>query len=213
MQGRRLRVVDETGADVPPGTAGELVEGQPGRTLMLGYLGNPEATARALEGGWLRTGDLVRRDHGGDCYFVDRAKDMIKKSGENAAFESAVVAAPGHIFDESIRRSRGPRNRRALARRGGNHRLVRGAVRTVQGPRRRPRHRPSPANPASERSARNRCADRIQTPLPAGLTTRPGPTSPKPTTIDRKSNSGRSIPAGNISRHGGAGWWSGRSPM
>ena len=117
-EGTRLRIVDETGSDVPPGEAGELlVFGEPGRTLMAGYLDDPEATRRALEGNWLRTGDVVRQDTDGYYYFVDRTKDMIKRAGENVAaseveavvnahpavFESAAVGVPDEVRDEAIK--------------------------------------------------------------------------------------------------------------
>ena len=61
--------------------AGELLLRGP--SLMAGYANLPEATAETLRDGLLHTGDLVRRDHDGYLYFVDRAKDMIKTGGEN----------------------------------------------------------------------------------------------------------------------------------
>ncbi len=117
MAGARLRVVDEAGHDVPVGAPGELlVGGQPGRTLMAGYLNRPDATGEALRDGWLHTGDLVRTGTDGYLYFIDRAKDMIKRAGENVAasevervvnehpgvFESAAVGVPDAIRDEAI---------------------------------------------------------------------------------------------------------------
>lgn len=117
LPGSRLRVVDESGYDVGIGEPGELlVGGEPGRTLMLGYADDPTATAAALADGWLRTGDMVRVDEDGYLYFVDRAKDMIKRSGENVAcgeiervvdeidgiLESAAVGVPDPVLDEAI---------------------------------------------------------------------------------------------------------------
>src|SRR5262249_28373179 len=76
-----LAVVGPDGAEVPTGVPGELiVHGQPGRTMMAGYLHDPSATAAAVQGGWLHTGDSVRRDDDGYLYFVDRRKDMIKRA-------------------------------------------------------------------------------------------------------------------------------------
>ena len=113
----RLRIVDAGGADVPVGEASQLlVGGDPGQTLMTGYLDDPEATAAALSDGWLRTGDVVRADADGFLHFVDRAKDMIKRSGENVAcgeiervvdqvegvLESAAVGVPDAMLDEAI---------------------------------------------------------------------------------------------------------------
>ena len=51
--------------------------------MMKGYYKNPQATAEALRGGWLHTGDLARRDEEGFIYIVDRKKDMIISGGEN----------------------------------------------------------------------------------------------------------------------------------
>ncbi|MGI8336127.1 class I adenylate-forming enzyme family protein [Actinomadura scrupuli] len=78
------------------GDTGELLIR--GASLMAGYAGLPEATATALAGGWLHTGDLLRRDAGGFFYFVDRAKDMIKTGGENvypAEVERVLLEHPG----------------------------------------------------------------------------------------------------------------------
>jgi len=117
MAGVRLRVVDKAGHDVPVDAPGELlVGGQPGRTLMAGYLNRPDATDEVLRDGWLHTGDLVCIGADGYLYFVDRAKDMIKRAGENVAasevervvnehpgvFESAAVGVPDAIRDEAI---------------------------------------------------------------------------------------------------------------
>ncbi|MEV5539818.1 AMP-binding protein [Saccharopolyspora shandongensis] len=118
VPGAVLRIVDAAGEDVEPGEAGELlVGGEPGRTLMTGYLDDPDSTAKALRDGWLHTGDTVRADRDGYLHFVDRAKDVIKRSGENVAsaevervlnehpavFESAVVAVPDPTRDEAVK--------------------------------------------------------------------------------------------------------------
>ena len=49
------------------------------------YLGDLEATEAAWEGGWFHTGDVVRRDTDGNLFFVDRWKNVIRRSGENIA--------------------------------------------------------------------------------------------------------------------------------
>lgn len=113
----RLRIVDSRDLDVAPGQPGELlVHGEPGRTMMAGYLDDPAATASALRDGWLHTGDTVRADDDGYLYFVDRRTDLIKRAGENVAstevervlnehpavFESAVVGIPDAMRDEAI---------------------------------------------------------------------------------------------------------------
>jgi long-chain acyl-CoA synthetase len=50
---------------------------------MKGYWGNPEATAEALRGGWLHTGDIGMFDDRGYLFLLDRAKDMIISGGNN----------------------------------------------------------------------------------------------------------------------------------
>src|SRR5207342_2679044 len=52
-------------------------------TVMAGYLNNPQATAEALAGGWLHTGDLGRCDEAGYLTLVDRSKDLIISGGSN----------------------------------------------------------------------------------------------------------------------------------
>lgn len=56
-----------------------------GPSVFAGYLGDPDATARAMHGDWLRTGDLVHRDRDGVFTVVDRLKDMYISGGENVA--------------------------------------------------------------------------------------------------------------------------------
>ena len=73
------RMIDsETGREVGPGEIGELLVRGP--QVMKGYFNSPLATEETLAGGWLHTGDIVRRD--GDYYtIVDRKRDIIKTSG------------------------------------------------------------------------------------------------------------------------------------
>jgi long-chain acyl-CoA synthetase len=54
-----------------------------GHNVMKGYFNRPDATAEVIRDGWLRTGDLARRDEDGFYYIVDRAKDMIIRGGFN----------------------------------------------------------------------------------------------------------------------------------
>jgi acyl-CoA synthetase (AMP-forming)/AMP-acid ligase II len=102
------RIVDaETGGDLPPGEAGELLIKGP--QVMRGFWRHPEATAEVLREGWLHTGDIGFVDPDGYLTVVDRKKDMIKyKAYPVAPFEleellmkhpavadCAVVGAPG----------------------------------------------------------------------------------------------------------------------
>lgn len=112
-----LAILDERDQPVPVGAVGELcVGGDPGHTIAAGYYRRPEATAETFADGWLHTGDLVHAGRDGFVYFVDRAKDMIKRSGENVAAsevervineypgvaESAAVGVPDPVRDEAI---------------------------------------------------------------------------------------------------------------
>lgn len=115
--GYEIRLVDEVGKDVEPGQTGEiLVKGVPGQTIMQGYYKNPDATQETIRNGYLYTGDNARQDAQGYYYFVDRVKDMIKRSGENIAatevesavlqhpsvFDCAVIGLPDELRDEQI---------------------------------------------------------------------------------------------------------------
>jgi len=93
-----LRIVGPEGQDLPVGEVGEILASGP--NVVKGYWNNPEATAAAIQDGWLYTGDLGRLDEEGFLYIVDRAKDMIIRGGENiycievenALFEHPAVA-------------------------------------------------------------------------------------------------------------------------
>ncbi|MGV3768981.1 MAG: class I adenylate-forming enzyme family protein [Sphingobium phenoxybenzoativorans] len=96
--GMEVRVADmEDGErDAPDGEAGELLVRGP--LVMDGYYNNPDATKGALsEDGWLKTGDVVRRDRDGYLYVLDRKKDMIITAGYNiypAELEQVIAAHP-----------------------------------------------------------------------------------------------------------------------
>jgi long-chain acyl-CoA synthetase len=82
--------------DVPPGEVGELIIKGP--QVMLGYLNDPEATARTVRDGWLYTGDLATADADGFFRIVDRKKDLIITSGFNvypSDVELVLRACPG----------------------------------------------------------------------------------------------------------------------
>ncbi len=95
-----MRIVGETGTDTG-GAPGELLVRHAGEDPRHGffaeYFKNPEATAEAWEGGWFHTGDIVRQEADGSVFFVDRKKNVIRRSGENIAaveVESALMRHP-----------------------------------------------------------------------------------------------------------------------
>jgi fatty-acyl-CoA synthase len=92
----RARIVDEAGSDVPEGGVGELLFAGPAITP--GYWNDPEATRSAFTGdGWLRSGDLARRDADGFYWVVGRRKEMFISGGENvypAEVENVLAAHP-----------------------------------------------------------------------------------------------------------------------
>jgi long-chain acyl-CoA synthetase len=75
----RVRIADDRGRSVKRGEPGELLVKGPGVTK--GYWDNPEATDLAMIDGWLRTGDMAKKDRWGRIFFVDRVKDVIKCGG------------------------------------------------------------------------------------------------------------------------------------
>jgi acyl-coenzyme A synthetase/AMP-(fatty) acid ligase len=81
------RIVDDGGHDVATGEPGELLVRHAGenprRGFFTAYLKDPAATEAAWAGGWFHTGDIVRRDADKNMFFVDRKKNVIRRSGEN----------------------------------------------------------------------------------------------------------------------------------
>jgi fatty-acyl-CoA synthase len=95
LPGFQLSVRDPLGRELPPGRVGRLWVSGP--SLMQGYRGDPEGTARTLRAGWLDTGDLGFLDDG-ELYLTGRAKDLIILRGRNhspAEIEQAVDTLPG----------------------------------------------------------------------------------------------------------------------
>ena len=113
-------VMDEALNVVPDGTPGELVirhsEATPRRHFFSGYLDNPKATEEAWRGGWFHTGDMVYRSADGMFHFMDRRKNIIRRSGENIAAAEvealllthprvagvAVMALPDEVREEEV---------------------------------------------------------------------------------------------------------------
>ena len=96
------RVVDEDGRDVRAGETGELLVRAAGESPRFGffreYLKDPGATAAAWKEGYFHTGDVVSLDAEGHFHFVDRKKNVIRRSGENISaveVESVLLQHPG----------------------------------------------------------------------------------------------------------------------
>ncbi|MEV4867099.1 FadD3 family acyl-CoA ligase [Streptomyces ossamyceticus] len=83
VPGTEVRVVDPSGAPLPPGSPGEVRVR--GFNVMHGYFEDPGETARAVtDDGWLRTGDVGVLDDAGNLRITDRIKDMFIVGGFNA---------------------------------------------------------------------------------------------------------------------------------
>jgi crotonobetaine/carnitine-CoA ligase len=98
--GYEFAVVDQaTGALCAEGDTGELwLRGTRGIQLFLEYYGNDEANANAFEGDWFKTGDMVVLGQGGNLFYRERDKDLLKVGGENVSareVEDVVSAVPG----------------------------------------------------------------------------------------------------------------------
>ena len=89
------KIVDEAGAEVVPGVAGEIAVRGP--NVVFEYWGNELATREALRDGWYLSGDVGTRDADGYFYVHDRKKNMIISGGENiypAEIERVLLAHP-----------------------------------------------------------------------------------------------------------------------
>jgi acyl-CoA synthetase (AMP-forming)/AMP-acid ligase II len=106
LPGVEIRLVDDEGREVGPGTPGEILSRGP--DMFLGYT-DPALTDEAIDPeGWFATGDIGQADDEGYVTIVDRKKDIIIRGGENISaleveelllrmpgvMEAAVVAAP-----------------------------------------------------------------------------------------------------------------------
>lgn len=81
----------DSGIEMPLGEAGELWVR--GGHVIRGYLNREDATAESIVDGWLRTGDMAKKDEDDFIFIVDRIKDMVLRGGENiycAEVESAI---------------------------------------------------------------------------------------------------------------------------
>ncbi|MCK4331138.1 MAG: AMP-binding protein, partial [Dehalococcoidia bacterium] len=97
-----VRIVDDSGEDVPQGEVGELLV--KGCGVMKEYYKNPEKTAETIKDGWLYTGDMARMDSEGFIYLVDRKKDIVITGGENiypVEVEEAIHSHP-KVYDVAV---------------------------------------------------------------------------------------------------------------
>ncbi len=120
VPGVEVRIVDDNDQDVAVGTPGEMLVRHsaetPRRGCFSGYLKDEKATEHAWRGGWFHTGDTVQQDETGMLYFVDRKKNIIRRSGENIAAaeveavlqahdlvkQVAVLAVPDDLREEEV---------------------------------------------------------------------------------------------------------------
>jgi long-chain acyl-CoA synthetase len=115
VPGVELMLADDEGHEVPEGEVGEILVRGP--VVMKGYWNRPEATADTITpDGWLKTGDMGRRDDEGYYYVVDRKKELIIRGGFNvypreieeviyehpAVREAAVLGVPHESLGEEI---------------------------------------------------------------------------------------------------------------
>ena len=114
LPGWELKVVDDSGKELPLNQPGELIVRGP---IMKGYYNNPHATAETMKDGWLYTGDIGRVDEDGDVFISGRKKEMIIVKGQNIypsdiedvlytnpkVAEAAVVGIPDELRGEIVR--------------------------------------------------------------------------------------------------------------
>jgi crotonobetaine/carnitine-CoA ligase len=120
LEGMEFRIVDDEDQTLGPDQVGELVVRRSGPDPRLGlvrsYLKDQPATDAAWRGGWFHTGDLLQQNQDGSYRFVDRKKDIIRRSGQNIAASEieevlvehpkvlrvACIAAPDEMREEEV---------------------------------------------------------------------------------------------------------------
>lgn len=112
--GNEMAVWDENNEPVGDGLLGEIVLRGP--NIFRGYFNNPEATAKAFDGGWFHTGDIGYRDADGFYFIADRKSDMVIRGGENiypreidevlfthpAVASAAAIGVPDELYGEEV---------------------------------------------------------------------------------------------------------------
>ncbi|WP_421385520.1 class I adenylate-forming enzyme family protein [Bacillus salacetis] len=113
--GTEFKIADDEGNEVQPGEVGEIL--LYGEGNMKGYYKEPEKTEDAYHNGWLKTGDLAKKDEEGYVWVVDRKKDLIISGGVNvypkeveealashpAISEAAVIGVPHPEWGETVK--------------------------------------------------------------------------------------------------------------
>jgi crotonobetaine/carnitine-CoA ligase len=111
-----IRIVDDTGNDVPDGTPGQLLFKTRSKQSPIEYYKSPQATRSKTKNGCIYTGDIVKRDARGYLYFVGRNTESMRKGGENvsayevehvimqheAVEDVAVYGVPSELGEEDI---------------------------------------------------------------------------------------------------------------
>jgi acetyl-CoA synthetase len=93
--GTVVRIIDDNGEEVPPGTEGHIACKRPHPVMLLEYLNKPEATKEKFIGDWLITGDVGHMDEDGYFWFHGRGDDVITSSGYRIG--------PGEIEDALLK--------------------------------------------------------------------------------------------------------------
>lgn len=115
--GVEVRIVDEHDQVVPPNTPGEMIMRAEPWHINTGYWNMADKTNEAWRNGWFHTGDAFTYDEHGNHYFVDRAKDYIRRRGENissfevesivnefpAIAETGAVAVPADEGEDEVK--------------------------------------------------------------------------------------------------------------
>jgi len=113
--GTDVKIVDDDDHELPPNTIGEICGRGP--QIMRGYWNLPDATAEALRGGWMHTGDVGYVDDDGYLFVNDRIKDMIISGAENVypreveivlfehpdVADAAVIGVPSDQWGETVK--------------------------------------------------------------------------------------------------------------
>ncbi len=106
-KGLEYKLIGEEGEDLRNGVPGELLVRRAGENprqyFFGGYFKDDAATEAAWQGGYFHTGDVVRVDEDGYFYFVDRRKNVIRRSGENiSAIEVESVLMRHELVDSCV---------------------------------------------------------------------------------------------------------------